>query len=85
MSRLTAERMRPLAQDEILRYTPSRLVPDWFPMTHWTLQTLRLRTELGKGEQWNLGHTGSLGFDGARLAQADVLTPEDLIRLWAFS
>eukprot|EP00969_Alexandrium_andersonii_P111479 4923235-Alexandrium_andersonii.AAC.1 len=50
MSRLTAERMGPLAQDEILRYTPSRLVPDWFPMTHWTLQTLRLRTELGKGE-----------------------------------
>eukprot|EP00969_Alexandrium_andersonii_P115493 5106958-Alexandrium_andersonii.AAC.1 len=63
MSRLPAERIETLTQAEVLRYSVARLVPDWFPMTDSTLQNLQLRTSICKGEQWNLGHTGSLGFD----------------------
>eukprot|EP00969_Alexandrium_andersonii_P248076 10963156-Alexandrium_andersonii.AAC.1 len=36
--------------------------------------------------EWERVENGFIGFDGAdQLTQTDVLSPDDLIRMWAFS
>eukprot|EP00969_Alexandrium_andersonii_P118916 5258086-Alexandrium_andersonii.AAC.1 len=83
-------------QAEILRYQVARLRPEWFPMMDSTRRLLQflngVQTTTGppwaRGARWNWDHveSGFIGFDGAdQLPQTDVLSPDDLIRMWAFS
>eukprot|EP00969_Alexandrium_andersonii_P060973 2686844-Alexandrium_andersonii.AAC.1 len=96
VSRIPAARLASLMQAEVLQYQFARILPGWFPMTENTRIAFQRRNEVlasaeppwaqGCRWEWEQAANGFIGFDGAdTLTETDVLLPDDLIRMWAFS
>eukprot|EP00969_Alexandrium_andersonii_P266407 11774853-Alexandrium_andersonii.AAC.1 len=80
---------------ELRRYEVAVIRPDWFVMPGNVRYLFDSRNAeqsgagrlpwTGAGWDWSHVSEGFVGFDGKQLQRTDVLLPDDLIRMWAFS
>ena len=94
VSRIPADRLLSVMRVEVMRYQFACLKAEHFSLTDNTRIHFQYLNENVRGPpwarnarwEWEQAYQGFVGFDGSsQMGQTDILDPEDLVRLWAFS